>query len=242
MGFAELLLLPADRPAADRGASTVLERDAGGDRRARPGAQRAGGAHDVGRGARCAAGRGRGRHPGLRLGDPRRLGDGRALFERDRSRRDRERRRPAKARRALASCAPAREREARSPATAIRCTRSATRASTRCSRCARGGGADMRFVAIAEAVEAVIPQRRRQGPAAQRLGRDPGGAARRRLSGRRAEGRADPGAHRRPDRAPERGARPADRLRAVVPGHARDASTTERRAAADRLRREAADT
>ena len=73
-----------------------------------------------------------------------------------------------------------------------------------------------------------------EGPEAQRLGRDPGGAARRRLSGPGAEGRADPGAHRRPDRPPVRGDRPADRLRALVPGDARDGI---RRRAAGRLRR-----
>ena len=62
---------------------------------------------------------------------------------------------------------------------------------------AREAGTDLRFVAIAEAVEAADPAGARQGPEAQRLGRDPGGAARRRLSGRGAEGRADPRAHRR---------------------------------------------
>ena len=72
-------------------------------------------------------------------------------------------------------------------------------------------------------------------PAPERVGGDPCGAARRRLSRRSAEGRADPGALRGPDRAPDGRARPADRLRAVVPGHAR--ATLHRRAAAGRARR-----
>ena len=56
-------------------------------------------------------------------------------------------------------------------------------------------GAPGRFIAIAEAVEKVLPGTHRPRPAPERLGRDPRGAARRRLSGRGVEGRADPGAH-----------------------------------------------
>ena len=48
----------------------------------------------------------------------------------------------------------ARARASRSPATAIRCTRSATRASARCSTWPSAAGADLRFVEIAEAVRA----------------------------------------------------------------------------------------
>ena len=54
----------------------------------------------------------------------------------------------------------------------------------------------------------------------------------------RAEGRADPGAHREPDRAPDRGAGAPERLRAVVPGHARADPTTAR---PRRIRRRADD-
>ena len=65
IGFADYFcfLLTGRRP--DAGRERGARRDAGGDRRARPGAERAGEPHDAGRGARCDAGRGGRRHPRL---------------------------------------------------------------------------------------------------------------------------------------------------------------------------------
>ena len=82
--------------------------------------------------ARRAAGRGGGRHPGLRLGDPRRVGDRRPPVQRDRRAR-RSDGSVARRRRAGGDAAPGAPPASRSPATATRCTRSATRASARCS-------------------------------------------------------------------------------------------------------------
>ena len=162
--------------------------------------------HDLRRRARRAAGRGRRRHPRLRLGGPRLVGDrGRGCSARSTRARSRRRRSTRRRSRVVRAGAPP---AARSPATATRCTRSATRASARCSTvAARGRRRPALHVEIAEAVEALMPAAARQGPEAQRLRRDPRGAARRRLSGAGAEGRADPGAHGGPDRAPARGAR-----------------------------------
>ena len=206
IGFGDyfFFLLTGRRP--DAAASAVLERDAGRDRRARPGAERAGGAHDAGRRARRDAGRGRGRHPRLRLGDPRRLGDRRAPV---RARSTRRRRRTA------ATCAPPRMRwsppaarsASRSRATAIRSTSRATRASGALFEVSRECGGGQRFVRDRRGGGGRHSRRHEPRAEAQRLGGDPGGAAGRRLSGGRAEGRADARAHRRPDRPPERGTR-----------------------------------
>src|SRR5262249_25692349 len=73
-----------------------------------------------------------------------------------------------------------------------------------------------------------------QGPEAQRLGRDSGGAARRRLPGGGPEGHPDPRAHRRPRGPHAPGDEGVDRLRPVVPGDARDGL---RRRRPGRLRR-----
>ena len=99
---------------------------------------------------------------------------------------------------------------------------------------ARAAGTDLGYVAIAEAAERALPEVLGKAAEAQRLGRDPCRAAGRGLPGAGAEGRADPGAHRRVDRPPVRGDAAADRLCAVVPGDARDGL---RRRTARRLRR-----
>ena len=57
----------------------------------------------------------------------------------------------------------ARGRASRFPATATRCTRSATSASARCSTSRAAAGTDLRFVAIAEAVEALHARGAGQG-------------------------------------------------------------------------------
>ena len=63
------LLVTGELPTA--GAAPRARCDAGRDRRARARAERPGEPHDARRGARGAAGRRRGGHPRLRLGDPR---------------------------------------------------------------------------------------------------------------------------------------------------------------------------
>ena len=83
-------------------------------------------------------------------------------------------------------------------------------------------GVSGRYVALTRA--AARRGRRDVGQAAhpERLAPDRGGAARSRLPTRRREGRADPGAHREPARAPGRGARAADRVPARGQGRGGD--------------------
>ena len=161
------LLLTGRLPTRRRGGGA--QRDAGGDRRARPGAERAGGAHDLRRRARRDAGRGRRRHPRLRLGGARLVRDRRPDVRRDR-RRGRGRRRRCDAAALDGDAGLARRRQADPRLRPSRCTRSATSASARCSRSRRDAGTDLRFVAIAEAVEALLPEVLGKAAQAQRLG------------------------------------------------------------------------
>ena len=127
---------------------------AGGDRRTRPGAQRAGRAHDAGGRARRDAGRGGRGHPGLRLGDPGRVGDGRApvlaRWKRAR-RRARHRRgragggdRLARRKQPIAGYGHPehKERDARDALFDV----------------SRAAGGDQRYVEIAEAAERALPE------------------------------------------------------------------------------------
>jgi citrate synthase len=91
---------------------------------------------------------------------------------------------------------------------------------------ARAAGTDLRFVAIAEAAEALMPEVLKKGLKLNVSGAIPAVLLGAGFPVQALEGRADPRAHGRPDRAPVRGDPAADRLRAVVPGDARRWSTT----------------
>ena len=146
-------------------------RHAGRHRRAWPRAERAGGPHDARRGARGAAGRGRRRHPRLRLGDPRLRGSRRPPSSTSHAApataARRRRRRAGRARRG------ARREAARFRATATRCTRAPTRASRACSPSPREPGVAGRHVEVARGVEALLPELTGKPLVHERLRRDP---------------------------------------------------------------------
>ena len=163
------LLLTGRMPT--RAASRGAQRDAGRDRRARPGAERAGGAHDLRRRARRDAGRGRGRHPRLRLGGARLVRDRRAACTARSTRKVAGRRRRLDAAALAVMQRLARRRQA-DPGLRPSAAQGARRARRRAvRRSPREAGTDLRFVAIAEAVEALHAGGARQAPEAQRLGR-----------------------------------------------------------------------
>jgi hypothetical protein len=169
VNFGDYFFLLLTGKQARRGGQRGAQCHAGGDRRTRPGAQRAGGAHDAGGRARCDAGRGGGGPARLRLGDPRRVGDGGPPVRRDRR---------GGAGATAATCAPrprpswrtGARRSCPSPATATRSTSGATRASMRCSTCRRG----RRRPAVRrdrQGGRGGHPRGGRQGPQAERVGR-----------------------------------------------------------------------
>ena len=122
-----IFLPAADRPRGDRGAALLPRPPAGGHRRARPDADRAGGAHDARRRSRIAAGRGGGRHSGRRPGDPRHVGSSAAGCWTE-ARRRRSRQAASRMRSALALVRDIRERAARCRASATRSTSRSIRA------------------------------------------------------------------------------------------------------------------
>ena len=96
----------------------------------------------------------------------------------------------------------------------------AIRARSGCSRSRAEAGVAGRHIEIARARRAAAAGTDRPAAGAQCLRRHSGGAAGCRLPAAGPQGRADPGAHRRPDRAPARGAAAPDRLRDVARGRA----------------------
>ena len=99
---------------------------------------------------------------------------------------------------------------------------------------ARDAGTDLRFIAIAEAAEALLPE-----VLGKPLKLNVSGAIPAVLLGAGfpvggAQGRADPGAHRRPDRPSVRGDPAADRLRPLLPGDPRDGIRRRRACRASR--------
>jgi citrate synthase len=112
-----------------------------------------------------------------------------------------QRRRPAR-RRHGGGRGAARE-EAADPGYGHPSTSSATRGSTRCSRARRAGGGQHFVESPRRWKES--SRHHRQGPEAQRLGRDPAVLLGVGFPVDALQGRADPGAHRQPDRPPQRG-------------------------------------
>ena len=198
------LLLVGRLPSRRRGGGA--QRDAGGDRRARPGAERAGGAHDLRRRARRDAGRGRRRHPRLRLGGARLVRDRGPHVRRDR-RQGRSPARPVDARRARGDAGLARRGQV-DPGLRPSAAQGARRARRRAVRRSRARPAPT-------CASSPSPRRSRRcmpEVLGKPLKLNVSGAIPAVLLGAgfpvaALQGRADPRAHRRPDRPPVRGDR-----------------------------------
>ncbi len=144
------------RRAAVAGAAPRARRHAGRDRRARARAVRRRRPHDARRGAGGAAGRGGGRHPRLRFGDPRLRRSGRTLHRAEFCGN------VTSARHGAATLQPHSSRPAMravpSRATVIRCTRARPARRAACSRSRTRPAIAGRHVAVARLIEKKLPE------------------------------------------------------------------------------------